>query len=140
MVCAHTYMKCFSQLSDAGVNDTNHRCTSLLKDGLHFVGLVNKLKLVTKWLVRKWEVNKTKLVEALWSNVQNNKAKLNTWHNYENKELYCSSFALKLRVSTRSYRISTKDVSSNKQSQNFTKIITFIYNIQIENSINKTKY
>lgn len=36
-----------------GSQDTNHRCTSHLKDGLHCVGLVNKLKLVTKWLVWK---------------------------------------------------------------------------------------
>jgi hypothetical protein len=36
-----------------GSHDTNHRWTSHLKDGLHCVGLVNKLKLVTKWLVWK---------------------------------------------------------------------------------------
>jgi len=46
-----TYVSASGQM--LGSHDTNHRCTSHLKDGLHCVGLVNKLKLVTKWLVWK---------------------------------------------------------------------------------------
>lgn len=116
-----------------GSHDTNHRCTSHLKDGLHCVGLVNKLKLVTKWLVWKWEINKLKLVKALLQHKE--KIKQNYVLDTVTKitALYCT------KARTAHWRLQKINLRCQYyQPHNFTTtIITFIYKMHTLNTIKK---